>query len=179
MSGLGNLSQEGNHWRKPISYERSESLIREFQALLEIPRGGLLTANQRARLLNLKKPSEGQDEKKLWFDIRHSVHTAFLDMRLLCRVASDSQMQAMFVADDVTNGFHDGSQTSISPTVSKNYLELLAACIFFDAEPRSWKDHLASDLIIQSATYFGRHPKFNTKLHQRIISDAIDIAKSL
>ncbi|MEM3144162.1 MAG: hypothetical protein QXW91_06015 [Candidatus Nitrosotenuis sp.] len=173
MSGLGNLSQQSNHWRKPITGEQNESLVREFQTLLQVPRGGLLTANQRMRLLNLKKSFEGEDEKKLWFDIRHSVHVSFLDLALLSRVAQNSQLQAMLEPANDIYGLQN-----LAPDASyKNRLALLVGCLFFDGDLQPWKHRMTLELLELSARYAAMHPKFNTGLHQRIINDVLDMAK--
>jgi hypothetical protein len=171
MSGLGNLSQQSNHWRKPITEEQNESLVSEFQTLLQVPRGGLLTANQRMRLLNLKKSFEGEDEKKLWFDIRHSVHVSFLDLVLLCRVAQNNQLQAMLEpANDVY-----GLKNLVPDASYNNRLALLTGCLFFDGDLQLWKHRMALELLEISARYATMHPKFNTGLHQRIINDVLDM----
>lgn len=174
------MKEQSNHWRKPLDKKQAEHLRENYDHLLKVSRGGLLTTNQRKRLLGLKKATQGEDEKKLWFDIRESVSTTFLDLRLICDIASDNQLKVMFEpVSEKDLPLDKNSRYDQYAKYTRNDVTLFVNHLLFAKDRLDWKFLLASKIMLESVYYLGTHPKFDTELHRRLFGDLIDLTKSI
>jgi hypothetical protein len=59
-------------------------------------RKGFLTAKQKKRLLGLKRRERGTPDSDFWYKLKHRVQNVVVDLKLICDVASERQLQEMF-----------------------------------------------------------------------------------
>jgi len=174
------LKRQSNHWRKPLTNNKKKVLKKDYSDILKISRGGILTTLQRKRLLSLKKATEGENEKKLWFDIRNSARTAFLDLKLICDIASDNQLQDIFeplTENDLPkkkNGKPDphGKYT-------RTHLTTFLNSLLFGKDNIHWKYLLSAELIETSISYMRWKPEYDNQLHDRAFNDVLDIIRHI
>ena len=175
------MSDKSSHWREPLTKKDIEVLRKEFEPVLKVSRGGILTTYQRQRLLKIKnKPHErkeekGEDEKKLWFDVRNSSHACFTDLKLICKIASDNQLQDIFepwTQDDLPKR-KDGTRDPYKP-YTRTTLSTFLIPLLFEKDDKLWKHHLSTDLVEVGIGYLRHRPEFNSALYQRLFSDVLD-----
>ena len=172
------MKEQSNHWRKPLTNYKKKVLKDDHSAILKVSRGGVLTTPQRKRLLGFTKSTEGEDEKKLWFDIRNSARTAFLDLKLICDVASDNQLKDIFEplsSEDLQkdkNGRPDafGKYTRTDVNTFLNTL-------LFERDNQEWKYFLASRLIEVAISYIRWKPEYESQLYNRVFDDVLDVVR--
>lgn len=170
------MKNKSNHWRRHLTPQKKKVLIEKYQDVLQISRGGILTTNQRKRLLGLKKQTIDNDERKFWSDIRNSARGAFSDLRLISEIASDNQLKDIFEplsSEDLSkdkNGRPDPYGKYVRTDVNTFLSTLL-----FERDNQEWKYFLASRLIETAIAYIRWKPEYNNKLYNRVFDDVLDV----
>jgi len=170
------LKKQSNHWRKPLTDNKKKVLKKDYSDVLKISRGGLLTTPQRKRLLRITKATEGESEKKLWFDIRNSARGAFLDLKLICDVASDNQLQDIFeplTNDDLPK--KKNGQPDAYGKYTRTDVNTFLNTLLFERDNKEWKYFLASRLVETAINYLRWKPEYDNKLHNRVFDDVLDV----
>ena len=174
------MRKQSNHWRKLLTKNKKKVLIKEYSDILKVSRGGLLTTYQRKRLLSLKNVTEGEDEKKLWWDIRNSARTAFLDLKLICDIASDNQLQDIFEPlseSDLSK--NKSGRPDVYGKYTRTHLSTFLNGLLFDKDNLHWKYLLASELIETSISYIRWKPEYDDQLHNRAFNDVLDMIRHI
>jgi len=169
------LNNESSHWRKPITPQEKEVLKKRYKSILKVSRGGIFSHNQRLRLLGIKKITDGEEEKKLWFDIRESARTSFLDLKLICDVASDSQLEDIFkpLSDEDLPLNKNGKRDPYGK-YRRYHIDTFLGHLLFGKDFKLWKMDLAVQLVETGINYLRWHPDFNRKLFSRLFNDVLD-----
>lgn len=165
------MKKQSNHWRRHLTPEQKKVLKEDHKNILKISRGGILTTNQRKRLLGLKKQTKDDDERKFWSDIRNSVKTTFTDLQLIMKVASDQQISEMFESE-YTESFPDWKIKHTRVEMMR-FIDTLFREYENESEP-FWQDKLARQFIEKGVYYFRDKKEFKGGLYQRLFEDIID-----
>jgi len=83
-------------YSRELSPEQLEELKNRYSEHLKSSHGGFLSDKQRKRLLGLKKKEEGTPDSDFWWRIKGSTRDAIMDMKLICDIASEKELQEIF-----------------------------------------------------------------------------------
>jgi len=83
-------------YSREFSPEQLDDLRNSYSDHLRLSRGGFLSDKQRKRLLRLKKKEQGTPDSDFWWRIKESTRDAMMDMKMICDIASEKELQEIF-----------------------------------------------------------------------------------
>jgi len=169
------LNSESSHWRKPLTPQEKKVLKTQYNSILKVSRGGILSHNQRLRLLGIKRITDGEEEKKLWFDIRNSSRTSFLDLKLISDIASDNQLEDIFkpLTEEDLPLDKKGKRDPYGK-YNRYHIETYLGHLLFEHDNKKWKSELSIQLIELGINYLRWNHEFSRQLFQRLFDELLD-----
>ncbi|CUR52045.1 protein of unknown function [Nitrosotalea devaniterrae] len=83
-------------YSRELTPKELENLKKRYSNHLKSAHGGFLTDKQRKRLLGMKKKEQGTPDSDFWWRIRESTHDAIIDMKMICDIANEKELQEIF-----------------------------------------------------------------------------------
>lgn len=83
-------------YSRELSSKEMDNLRKRYSEHLKSSLGGFLSDKQRKRLLGLKKKEQGTPDSDFWWRIKQSTHDAIIDMKMICDIASEKELQEIF-----------------------------------------------------------------------------------
>lgn len=83
-------------YARELTAKELNDLKTRYSEHLKLARGGFLSDKQRKRLLGIKKKERETPDSDFWWRIKESIQDSMIDMKLVCDIASEKQLQEIF-----------------------------------------------------------------------------------
>ena len=125
--------------------------------------------------MKIKKKEHGTPEADFWYVIKGKAKFAIFDLQLISRIADESQLQEVF--EPFTNDDYNEHKKG---NYSRTQLRDLIESIYTSHKPEEsnredWRFKLALDMVTSGIGYFRNMPAFQSKLHNRLFEDVLDV----
>ena len=142
---------------------------------LQLKNRGFLTPKKKRRLLKLGKKERGTSDADFWYRIKHQAKHSLFDLQLISEVADGSQLQEIF--EPLTKEDYKDRNKGL---FKRTDLRFLIETIFSSHKPEEsnrgdWRFKLALDMLNISIGYFRNMPSFQSKLHNRMFEEVLDV----